>query len=122
MVSRILQDEAYAGTLICHKSERNKIRKSAEGKYIWDYASVKNILTDESYTGVPTNHKREIHSGKSKTVDFENQFRHEDFLPAVISRKDWLAVQMLLKANARSAAATTGAGKQFAAPTGCMRK
>ena len=79
------------------------VRKTAEGKYIWDYASVKNILTDESYAGVLTNHKREIHSGKSKPVDAENQFRHEYFFPAVISREDWNAVQMLLKANARSA-------------------
>ena len=28
MVSRILQEEAYTGTLICHKSERNKINKT----------------------------------------------------------------------------------------------
>ena len=28
MVSRILQEEAYTGTLICHKSERNKINKA----------------------------------------------------------------------------------------------
>lgn len=79
------------------------VRKTAEGKYIWDYASVKNILTDESYTGVLTNHKREIHSGKSKSVDAQNQFRHEDFFPAVISREDWNMVQILLKANTRSA-------------------
>ena len=79
------------------------VKKTPEGKYIWDYASVKNILTDESYAGVLTNHKREIHSEESKPVDAENQFRHEDFFPAVISREDWLAVQMLLKANAQSA-------------------
>jgi len=28
MVSRILQDESHTGTLICHKSERNKINKT----------------------------------------------------------------------------------------------
>lgn len=28
MVSRILRDESYVGTLICHKSERNKIHKT----------------------------------------------------------------------------------------------
>ena len=28
MVSRILQEEAYTGTLICHKSERNKINRT----------------------------------------------------------------------------------------------
>lgn len=28
MVSRILRDESYISTLICHKSERNKINKT----------------------------------------------------------------------------------------------
>ena len=28
MVARILRDESYIGTLICHKSERNKINKT----------------------------------------------------------------------------------------------
>ena len=28
MIARILRDESYVGTLICHKSERNKINKT----------------------------------------------------------------------------------------------
>ena len=78
-------------------------KKTAEGKNIWDYASVKNILVDESYAGVLTNHKREIHSGISSRVEKENQYRHEGFYPAIISREDWDAVQILLKANSRIA-------------------
>lgn len=78
-------------------------KKTADGKYIWDYVSVKNILTDESYAGVLTNHKQEVHSGKSSPVKEEDQYRHEGFFPAIISRKDWDSVQVLLKANARTA-------------------
>lgn len=41
--------------------------------------------------------------GKSKPVDSENQFRHEEFFPTIISREDWLALQRLLKDEIRFA-------------------
>ena len=61
MVSRILQEEAYTGTLICHKSERNKINKTFR------------------YT------------------DPEEQFRHENYLPVIITRELWEEVQFLIQ-------------------------
>ena len=61
MVSRILQDEAYAGTLICHKSERNKINKTFR-------------FTEPS-----------------------EQFRHENFLPAIVPMAVWEQAQALLE-------------------------
>ena len=61
MVGRILQEEAYTGTLICHKSERNKINKTFR------------------YT-TP-----------------EEQFRHENFLPAIIPKELWEEVQFLIQ-------------------------
>ena len=71
MVSRILQEEAYTGTLICHKSERNKINKTFR------------------YTSP------------------EEQFRHENYLPAIIAKDLWDEVQYLLeerkKQNVRAA-------------------
>ena len=71
MVSRILQEEAYTGTLICHKSERNKINKTFR------------------YTRP------------------EEQFRHENYLPAIIAKDLWDEVQYLLeerkKQNIRAA-------------------
>lgn len=61
MVSRILQDEAYAGTLICHKSERNKINKTF------------------------------------RFTEASEQFRHENFLPAIVPKTVWEKAQVLLE-------------------------
>lgn len=60
MVARILRDESYIGTLICHKSERNKINKTFR------------------FTGP------------------EEQFRHENYLPIIVTREIWEQAQALL--------------------------
>ena len=60
MVARILRDESYIGTLICHKSERNKINKTFR------------------FTGP------------------EEQFRHENYLPMIVTREIWEQAQALL--------------------------
>ena len=60
MVARILRDESYIGTLICHKSERNKINKTFR------------------FTGP------------------EEQFRHENYLPEIVTRETWEQAQTLL--------------------------
>lgn len=60
MVSRLLKDEAYTGTLICHKSERNKINKTF------------------------------------RFTDAAEQFRHENYLPPIITKELWEQVQELM--------------------------
>ena len=60
MVARILRDESYIGTLICHKSERNKINKTF------------------------------------RFTDPEEQFRHENYLPMIVTREMWEQAQALL--------------------------
>ncbi len=60
MVARILKDESYIGTLICHKSERNKINKTF------------------------------------RFTDPEEQFRHENYLPIIVTREIWEQAQALL--------------------------
>lgn len=60
MVARILRDESYIGTLICHKSERNKINKTF------------------------------------RFTDPEEQFRHENYLPMIVTREIWEQAQVLL--------------------------
>lgn len=60
MVSRILRDESYAGTLICHKSERNKINKTF------------------------------------RFTETSEQFRHENYLPSIITKEMWTQVQELM--------------------------
>ena len=63
MVSRILQDETYTGTLICHKSEQNKINRTF------------------------------------RFTETSEQFRHENFLPVIVTKELWLQVQNLLSAR-----------------------
>ena len=60
MVARILRDESYIGTLICHKSERNKINKTF------------------------------------RFTDPEEQFRHENYLPVIVTCEIWEQAQALL--------------------------
>ena len=60
MVTRILRDESYIGTLICHKSERNKINKTF------------------------------------RFTDPEEQFRHKNYLPMIVTREIWEQAQALL--------------------------
>ena len=60
MVARILKDESYIGTLICHKSERNKINKTF------------------------------------RFTDADEQFRHENYLPVIVTREIWEQAQALL--------------------------
>lgn len=60
MVARILRDESHIGTLICHKSERNKINKTF------------------------------------RFTDPEEQFRHENYLPMIVTCEIWEQAQALL--------------------------
>ena len=81
---------------------RQDIRKAKDGSYVWTYTSVKNILTDESYAGVLTNHRKQMREGKTYAVPEAEQFRHEGVYPVIIQREDWERVQELLSQNARN--------------------
>ena len=70
-------------------------------EYRWTYQSVKNILSDESYTGLLVNHRTETRGRTVTQVATDEQFRHDDFYPIIISRAEWEKVQSLLKANAK---------------------
>ena len=71
--------------------------------FLWTYQSVKNILTDESYTGVLINHKRELKEGVSRFVPKEDWFRHEGVYPVLIPKEKWMQVQGLLLQRKRPA-------------------
>ena len=74
----------------------------ANGKvYRWTYQSVKNILAEESYTGLLVNHRTETHGRSVTPVPEDEQYRHENFFPVIINREEWEQVQVLLKANAK---------------------
>ncbi len=63
---------------------------------------MKNILTDESYAGVLTNHRKQMREGKTYAVPKAEQFRHEGVYPVIIQREDWDRVQELLNQHARN--------------------
>ena len=77
--------------------------KTRDGQFLWTYASVKNILVEEAYTGVLNNHRREYNNGKVKRIDETDWYRHEGFFPVIIGKQEWEQVQALLKRQARSA-------------------
>lgn len=73
-----------------------------DGKvYRWTYQSVKNILVEESYTGLLVNHRTETYGRTVTPVPEDEQYRHENFFPVIINREEWEQVQALLKANAK---------------------
>lgn len=77
--------------------------KTRDGQFLWTYASVKNILVEEAYTGVLNNHRREYNNGKAKHIDKTDWYRHEGFFPVIIGKQEWEQVQALLKRQVRPA-------------------
>ena len=80
--------------------------KTRDGQFLWTYASVKNILVEEAYTGVLNNRRREYNNGKAKHIDKTDWYRHEGFFPVIIEKQEWEQVQALLKRQARPANGT----------------
>jgi hypothetical protein len=78
-------------------------RKDRSGQHVWTYVSVKNILTEEGYTGVLINHRTETRHGKATPVPAVQWQRHEDFYPAIVTKEEWQKTQDLLKQNFRPA-------------------
>ena len=83
--------------------DSQKPHKTRDGQFLWTYASVKNILVEEAYTGVLNNHRREYNNGKAKHRDKTDGYRHEGFFPVIIGKQEWEQVQRLLKQQARPA-------------------
>jgi len=77
--------------------------KTRDNHFLWTYASVKNVLVEEVYTGVLVNHRTETNSGKVKRLTQEKWYRHENFFPVIIEREKWEQVQELLKKQSRPA-------------------
>ena len=76
-------------------STRTKLCK----KFLWVQTSVKRILENEIYTGTLVNHKT-VTSKIYKTKSFvpaEEQFWHENFLPAIIDKQIYEQAQKLLE-------------------------
>ncbi len=88
------QNKMYNKKLSCNKPE-------ITGRYLWVNTTVKRILQNEFYIGTVTCHK--TYTSKinhiRKALPEEEQFKHEKFAPAIISKDKWEQVQFLLSSK-----------------------
>lgn len=77
--------------------------KTRDNRYLWTYVSVKNVLTEEAYTGVLINHRSETQGGKAKRLEQTEWYRHENFFPVIVEPDVWKQTQQRLKEQARPA-------------------
>lgn len=70
-------------------------------KYLWDNTGVKRILQNEFYAGTLVCHKTYTSkvSHVRKDIPEEEQFRHENAVPAIVSREVWKQAQFLLSSK-----------------------
>ena len=78
---------------------QNKRRGRDIQSSLWTYASVKNILRAEACAGVLVNHSSEHRNGKKLPVPADEQLRHDNYFPALVSRAEWEEVQRRLDAQ-----------------------
>lgn len=88
------QNKMYNKKLPCNKPE-------ITGRYLWVNTTVKRILQNEFYIETVTCHK--TYTSKinhiRKALPEEEQFKHEKFAPAIISKEKWEQVQFLLSSK-----------------------
>lgn len=77
--------------------------KTRDNRYLWTYASIKNVLIEEAYTGVLISHRSETQDGKVKRLEQTEWYRHETFFPVIVEPDVWKLVQQRLKEQARPA-------------------
>lgn len=104
-IARILNEKGmktpayYQLKFIGKKQGHNKPEITT--RYVWDYSSVKRILKNEFYSGTVVNHQieRSRITKKQVAVPPDEQYRHENMVPAIIPREMWERVQEFLNAK-----------------------
>ena len=84
--------------------KRNPRHTEIVKRFLWAQTTVKRIIQNEAYTGTLINHKT-VTSKIYKTVDvipLEEQYRHENFMPAIIDRETFEQTQILLESRLKN--------------------
>lgn len=69
-------------------------------RYLWNGTAVKRVLTNEFYCGNLVNHKYlDKINRQRKTYSADEQIRHDNAVPAIVSKEDFDKVQMLLESK-----------------------
>ena len=117
-IARMLNEEkrktpAQMQMALLGKRMPERLETEIKKKYLWDGTMVSRLLKDEAYTGPLICHKSERNK-INKTFRFTEpgeQFRHEKYLPPIVTREMWEQVQELMnmrkKDNVRAAEGQT---------------
>lgn len=67
-------------------------------RFLWENTGVKRVLQNEFYTGTLVCHQSYTNkiNGVRKMLPPEEHYRHENFVPAIVSREIWEQAQFLL--------------------------
>lgn len=104
-IAKKLNDEGIKSPQYYQNKMYNKKLSSNKpeitGRYLWVNTTVKRILQNEFYIGTVTCHK--TYTSKinhiRKALPEDEQFKHENFAPAIISKDKWEQVQFLLSSK-----------------------
>ena len=79
-------------------------------RFLWNGTTVKRVLTNEFYKGTLVCHK--THTNKiyhtREVLPVEENFVHEDFVPAIISKEKWEQVQTIFEQKKKNVRASSG--------------
>ena len=108
------QNKMYNKTLPCNKPE-------ITGRYLWVNTTIKRILQNEFYIGTLTCHK--TYTSKinriRKDLTQDEHYKHENLVPAIISKEKWEQVQFLLSSK-RDSNVRASSGNPFHRYTGLI--
>ena len=73
-------------------------------RFLWENTGVKRVLQNEFYTGTLVCHQSYTNkiNGVRKMLPPEEHYRHENFVPAIVSREIWEQAQFLLAQKVRT--------------------
>ena len=104
-IAKILNDEGIKSPLYYQNKMYNKTfpcnKPEITGRYLWVNTTIKRILQNEFYIGTLTCHK--TYTSKinhiRKDLPQDEHYKHENFVPAIISKEKWEQVQLLLSSK-----------------------
>ncbi len=98
-IARILNERGVKSPAYYSGKMPGVNKPNISGRFLWEYTAIKRILNNEFYCGTVVNHKQERSriTHRQVIVPEDKRFRHEDIVPAIISRDIWERVQAFMK-------------------------
>ena len=125
-IAKMLNDEGIKSQGYYQKKRLNKDignnKPEIAHRFLWENTGVKRVLSNEFYKGTLVCHRSYTNkiNHVRKELPEEEHFRHENFVPALVSKEIWEQAQFLLKAK-KDGKVRAAAGKPFHRYTGLIK-